>query len=44
MTDETDYTVSSGNVFDDVGVADPDEADTKPELASQINSLIERRG
>jgi predicted XRE-type DNA-binding protein len=44
MTDEIDYTVSSGNVFADLGVADPDEADTKAELAFQINSLIESRG
>jgi len=44
MTDEIDYTVSSGNVFADLGVADPDEADTKAELAVQINSLIGSRG
>ncbi len=44
MTDEIDYTVSSGNVFADLGVADPDEAEIKADLAFQINSLIERRG
>jgi len=44
MTDVIDYTVSSGNVFADLEVADADEADTKADLAAQINSLIERRG
>ncbi len=44
MTNEIDYTVSSGNVFADLGMANPDEADTKAELAFQINSLIESRG
>jgi len=44
MTDEIDYAVSSGNVFADLGVADPDEAEIKADLAVQINSLIERRG
>ncbi len=44
MTNEIDYTVSSGNVFADLCMANPDEADTKAELAFQINSLIESRG
>jgi len=44
MTDDIDYTVSSGNVFADLGVVNPDEDDTKAELAFQINSLIELRG
>ncbi len=44
MTNEIDYTVSSGNVFADLGMANPDEADTKAELAFQINNLIESRG
>ncbi len=44
MTNGMDYTVSSGNVFADLGMANPDEADTKAELAFQINSLIESRG
>jgi len=44
MTNEIDYTVSSGNVFADLGVASPEEANTKADLAFQINSLIERRG
>ncbi len=44
MTNEIDYTVSSGNVFADLGMANPDEANTKAELAFQINSLIESRG
>ncbi len=44
MTSEIDYTISSGNVFTDLEVADPDEAEIKADLAVQINSLIERRG
>ncbi len=44
MTDEIDYIVSSGNVFADLVVAYPDEAEIKADLAVQINSLIERRG
>ncbi len=44
MTDEIDYTVSSGNVFADLGVAHPDEADTKADLVFRINSLIDSRG
>lgn len=44
MNDEIGYTVSSGNVFADLEVTNPDEADTKAELAIQINSVIGRRG
>ncbi len=44
MSGDIDYTVSSGNVFADLGMANPDEADTKAELAFQVNSLIESRG
>ena len=43
MTNEIDHTVSSGNVFADIGVANPDEAATKADLAFEINNLIERR-
>jgi predicted XRE-type DNA-binding protein len=41
--DEPDYTVSSGNVFADLGVADPSEALTKAELARRISTIIARR-
>jgi predicted XRE-type DNA-binding protein len=44
MNDEVDYTLSSGNVFADLGITNPDEADTKAELAIQINRVIGRRG
>jgi predicted XRE-type DNA-binding protein len=43
MTRNIDHTVSSGNVFADIGVAQPEEANAKAELALQINSLIEER-
>ena len=43
MTDKIKYTASSGNVFADIGVARPEEANAKAELALQINELIERR-
>ena len=42
MSDEV--TESSGNVFADIGVKDPDEALAKAELASRIEDLIEGRG
>lgn len=41
--DEIDYTVSSGNVFADLGVADPSEALAKAELARRISTIIARR-
>jgi len=44
MSDNSAYTVSSGNVFADLEVAHPEEARTKAELARQINLLIEQRG
>jgi len=39
-----DYTVSSGNVFADLGFTDPIEQLTKAELARQINNTIEQQG
>lgn len=39
-----DYTIGSGNVFKDLGVANPDEALAKAKLASKINRLIEDKG
>jgi predicted XRE-type DNA-binding protein len=44
MSDDSSYTVSSGNIFADLEVANPEEAQTKAELARRINSIIERRG
>jgi predicted XRE-type DNA-binding protein len=43
MTKHIDYEVSSGNVFADIGVSQPEEANAKAELALQINRLIEQR-
>jgi predicted XRE-type DNA-binding protein len=42
-TDELDCTVRSGNVFADLGVADPSEALAKAELARRISTIIARR-
>lgn len=39
-----DYEVSSGNVFADLGVANPEERLAKAELARQINTLIKQQG
>ena len=41
---ESDYTVSSGNVFADLGVPNPEEALAKAELAHKIIVLIRERG
>ena len=40
----TDYTVSSGNIFKDLGFPNPDEELAKVKLASKINRLIEEKG
>jgi predicted XRE-type DNA-binding protein len=42
-TNEMDYTESSGNVFADLGIADPDEAPAKAELARQIGVIVAER-
>src|ERR1035437_8689687 len=42
-TREVDYVVSSGNVFADLGVRDPEEALAKAELANKISVLIQER-
>ena len=42
-SDDIDYTLSSGNVFADLGVAEPEEALAKSELAATIRTIIERR-
>jgi predicted XRE-type DNA-binding protein len=41
---ERDYTVSSGNVFADLGLPNPEEALAKAELAHKITVLIRERG
>jgi predicted XRE-type DNA-binding protein len=40
---ELDYTVSSGNVFADLGLPNPEEALAKAELANKIIVLIRER-
>ena len=35
---------SSGNIFSDVGLPDPEKYLAKAELASQINNIIKKRG
>jgi len=40
---EVDYIVSSGNVFADLGVPNPEEALAKAELANKISVLIQER-
>ena len=39
----TDYTISSGNVFEDLGLPDAEELNTKANLAIQIARLIRKR-
>ena len=39
-----DYTVSSGNIFKDLGFPNPDEELAKVKLASKINRLIADKG
>ncbi len=43
MNDSIKAEKSSGNVFADLGVADPDEALAKAELARQISEIISKR-
>lgn len=43
MNDPIKAEKSSGNVFADLGVADPDEALVKAELARQITEIISKR-
>lgn len=40
----SDYTVGSGNVFEDLGHPRPAEALAKAELARKITALISKRG
>lgn len=41
---EVDYTVSSGNVFADLGLPNPEELLAKAELAHKITVQIRKRG
>lgn len=43
MTDEIEYTKGSGNVFQDLGLADSEERLAKARLALRIENIIERR-
>ena len=40
---ERDYTVSTGNVFADLGLPNPEEALAKAELAHKIAVVIDRK-
>ena len=44
MPTKKPYVIGSGNVFADLGVARPEEALAKAELAHKITTIIERRG
>jgi predicted XRE-type DNA-binding protein len=44
VSDQHDYTVGSGNVFADLGVAEPEEALAKAQLVRQIGAIVARRG
>jgi predicted XRE-type DNA-binding protein len=43
MADKPSFVVGSGNVFADLGVAHPEEALAKAELAHKIATIISRR-
>jgi predicted XRE-type DNA-binding protein len=40
----SEITIGSGNVFADIGMANPEEALAKAQLTSRINTIIEERG
>lgn len=44
MSEELEYTESSGNVFADLGLPDAAELQAKADLAIQISRIIEERG
>jgi predicted XRE-type DNA-binding protein len=44
MNEEASYTLGSGNVFHDIGVAEPEAALVKAELARRISELIREQG
>lgn len=39
-----DYTEGSGNVYDDIGLSNPEERIAKAKLAMRIEEIIEKRG
>jgi len=43
MNKKSDYTISSGNIFADLGFPDAEERMAKVNLAIQINTLIKRK-
>jgi predicted XRE-type DNA-binding protein len=43
MTQEIDVKVSSGNIFADLGLSNPEEMLLKAELAKKINDIISNR-
>lgn len=43
MTRKRDHEQSSGNVFADIGLAEPEEALAKAELARQVAAIIAKR-
>lgn len=44
MSKEPAFTLSSGNVFSDLGLADPETRMAKAELALRISTMIDERG
>lgn len=42
--EKIEFTESSGNIFADIGIPEPEKHKAKVELAIQINQIIERRG
>lgn len=41
--EDNNYTISSGNVFTDLNISNPEEALAKAELAMQINKVIKQK-
>ena len=44
MSEDEGYTIGSGNIFADLGIAEPEEALAKAALAHRIVEIIARRG
>lgn len=44
MSEKTNYTVGSGNVFKDLGFDRPEEELAKSDLAIQISKIIQQKG
>lgn len=42
--EKIEFTVGSGNVYDDFGLSNPEEAKTKAELAMLITAIIKEKG